>query len=275
MIKFNKPLKFIIIFFFVAAIISCAYLFVKVIKPFESKTPKVSNSQTLQSAGNNKTTAPVNPPVPSFSYEPFDKVFGSKGPKAILYVAVADSAFQSYGSAIQTDINFANKGFFQVAVRNLNAGWFVSLKNQDSLSPETKASSIMIVGYTNCMKIVKPESYFDYISSLGNARNKIDSFLSIQSVKSWLESSIPSGVPPQSIRDCVKNDAYEEVAYKDDKYGVSSWPTLVFPELNKSIVGILKTDTAMIDRLNELGIDTSQSGYKAQDANSYLQKALQ
>lgn len=217
-----------------------------------------------------KTQPPQELP---FTYEAYDHIFGSAGINGIMYVAVASGVDDLNGTFTQLK-PFIDKGVFRLSVRNLGDGFI-----ETRISEDQKTSSEMVVGFTNCVKILWPKDYYSYIANLmtsyGSKSEK--PMKDVTEVANWLVANLPSGIDRAQAKKCVVDKGYKTEAEKEanfvNKYGIGSTPTILFPETKQSIVGFIKNQTEAIERLSRY-FDLRPYGYNNPSQEQTIKEIL-
>lgn len=207
-----------------------------------------------------------------FNYEPYDKVLGNGTIKAIFYIAVADGVDDLNNTFVYLK-PLIDKGVIQISVRNLNSGFITT-----TIPEENNTSSQLVIGYINCFKTIKPQEYYAYISALESSyvSRSGSGFVNATQVASWLQANLPPNVDNTVMKNCVIKGDYKNEMDKEavltSKY-VNGTPTIVFPDLNKSSAGRIRSNQEMIERLSPY-LDLAKFGFTAPDVNKNIQQIL-
>ena len=211
----------------------------------------------------------ISPTPPAFEYEKYDRVFGTSGPKAIFFTDLFYAGNAKMYSQLQT---MANKSVFSFTVRLIPTG--------GPLVPDPQGiGNKLIVGFTNCVKLLYPNSYTNYLIALQNSllvSGPNNRFSNAEDLIAFLKSNLPANQKSGVIK-CIQENSYTDLANKESDYinkvENSGSPDLYFPDPNKHILGY-NDSNYFISQLWDI-IDLSQFGYKKTDVQQQIKDLVQ
>lgn len=232
---------------------------------------------------NQPETMTVSPTPTNFQFAPYDKVFGTTGPKAILYVSIANGAlFNDLQTSTFPYLKWAsNQGAIQFAVRNRDSWSIDNFKTSDELDRAT--ANVALDGYTNCVKLLYPDEYFTYISTLDNVYLHQDiTYNDAKGFVNSLDVYLPQNIDHTKIKKCIENGDYKSIIASEQTLegNVFGTPALIFPDIMGKSVGdniwngIVTSNQNALDVITKI-VNINNPNYKPVTGEEKLKQILQ